>query len=101
MAELADAADLKSAGPKGLWGFESPSRHHELHSEAQPGIPTCLIAFTSKTSRQTITVENCIVKFTRAIYRWLFIFGKVFVAHSKMESPTLARTRFFLTTSLA
>ena len=30
MAELADAADLKSAGPKGLWGFESPSRH-QLH----------------------------------------------------------------------
>ena len=22
------AADLKSAGPKGLWGFDSPSRHH-------------------------------------------------------------------------
>ncbi len=29
MAELADAADLKSAGPKGLWGFESPSRHQQ------------------------------------------------------------------------
>ena len=28
MAKLADAADLKSAGPKGLWGFDSPSRHH-------------------------------------------------------------------------
>jgi hypothetical protein len=27
MAKLADAADLKSAGPKGLWGFKSPSRH--------------------------------------------------------------------------
>src|SRR5882672_4402611 len=27
MTELADVADLKSAGPKGLWGFESPSRH--------------------------------------------------------------------------
>ena len=27
MAKLADAADLKSADPKGLWGFESPSRH--------------------------------------------------------------------------
>src|ERR1019366_7615613 len=27
MAKLADAADLKSAGPKGLWGFDSPSRH--------------------------------------------------------------------------
>ena len=25
---LADAADLKSADPKGLWGFKSPSRHH-------------------------------------------------------------------------
>jgi hypothetical protein len=30
MAKLADAADLKSAGPKGLWGFDSPSRHHSL-----------------------------------------------------------------------
>jgi hypothetical protein len=27
MAKLADAADLKSAGPKGLWEFDSPSRH--------------------------------------------------------------------------
>ena len=27
MAELADAADLKSAALKGAWGFESPSRH--------------------------------------------------------------------------
>jgi hypothetical protein len=27
MAKLADAADLKSAGPKGLWGFKSPSGH--------------------------------------------------------------------------
>ena len=33
---LADAADLKSADPKGLWGFESPSRHHEL-SPRRPG----------------------------------------------------------------
>jgi hypothetical protein len=27
MAKLADAADLKSAGAKALWGFDSPSRH--------------------------------------------------------------------------
>jgi hypothetical protein len=27
MAKLADAADLKSADPQGLWGFDSPSRH--------------------------------------------------------------------------
>ena len=27
MAELADAADLKSAALKRAWGFESPSRH--------------------------------------------------------------------------
>ena len=32
MAELADAADLKSAGPKGLWGFESPSRHQSFNN---------------------------------------------------------------------
>ena len=32
MAKLADAADLKSADPKGLWGFKSPSRHQDkLH----------------------------------------------------------------------
>ena len=30
MAKLADAADLKSAGPQGLWGFDSPSRHQYL-----------------------------------------------------------------------
>ena len=30
MAKSADAADLKSAGPKGLWGFKSPSGHHRL-----------------------------------------------------------------------
>ena|SRR5579862_2118320 len=29
MAKSADAADLKSAGPQGLWGFKSPSGHHE------------------------------------------------------------------------
>ena len=27
MAKSADAADLKSADPKGLWGVESPSGH--------------------------------------------------------------------------
>jgi hypothetical protein len=32
MAKLADAADLKSAGPKGLWGFDSPSRHQLFSS---------------------------------------------------------------------
>ena len=30
MAKSADAADLKSAGPKGLWGFKSPSGHHKV-----------------------------------------------------------------------
>jgi hypothetical protein len=33
MAKLADAADLKSAGPKGLWGFDSPSRHQSSSKE--------------------------------------------------------------------
>jgi hypothetical protein len=28
MAKLADAADLKSADSKELWGFKSPSRYH-------------------------------------------------------------------------
>ena len=31
MAKSADAADLKSAGPKGLWGFKSPSGHHRIN----------------------------------------------------------------------
>jgi hypothetical protein len=30
MAKSADAADLKSAGPQGLWGFKSPSGHHKI-----------------------------------------------------------------------
>jgi hypothetical protein len=30
MAKSADAADLKSAGPKGLWEFKSPSGHHRI-----------------------------------------------------------------------
>jgi hypothetical protein len=29
MAKSADAADLKSAGPKGLWEFKSPSGHQD------------------------------------------------------------------------
>jgi hypothetical protein len=36
MAKLADAADLKSAGPKGLWGFKSPSRHQPQSNSALP-----------------------------------------------------------------
>jgi hypothetical protein len=31
MAKLADAADLKSAGAKALWGFDSPSRHQLIY----------------------------------------------------------------------
>lgn len=34
MAKLADAADLKSADPKGSWGFESPSRHHTKYNKS-------------------------------------------------------------------
>jgi hypothetical protein len=30
MAKSADAADLKSADPQGLWGFKSPSGHHQM-----------------------------------------------------------------------
>ena len=37
MAKLADAADLKSADPQGLWGFKSPSGHQELNlAEKKP-----------------------------------------------------------------
>jgi hypothetical protein len=32
MAKSADAADLKSADPKGLWEFKSPSGHHKINS---------------------------------------------------------------------
>jgi hypothetical protein len=31
MAKSADAADLKSADPQGLWGFKSPSGHHRIN----------------------------------------------------------------------
>jgi hypothetical protein len=31
MAKSADAADLKSADPKGLWEFKSPSGHHLIY----------------------------------------------------------------------
>ena len=34
MAKLADAADLKSAGAKALWGFDSPSRHQVRRSKS-------------------------------------------------------------------
>jgi hypothetical protein len=42
MAKLADAADLKSAGPKGLWGFDSPSRHQLTLAVA---VAYCTLAF--------------------------------------------------------
>jgi len=32
MAKSADAADLKSADPQGLWGFKSPSGHHKINN---------------------------------------------------------------------
>jgi hypothetical protein len=32
MAKSADAADLKSADPQGLWGFKSPSGHQVCRS---------------------------------------------------------------------
>src|SRR5690349_10698876 len=38
MAKLADAADLKSAGLKRLWGFKSPSRHHSICASLRSGI---------------------------------------------------------------
>jgi hypothetical protein len=39
VAKSADAADLKSADPRGLWGFKSPPGHHRdssLTSASQP-----------------------------------------------------------------
>ncbi len=38
MAKLADARDLKSAGPKGLWGFDSPSRHQPKDAAVLQGL---------------------------------------------------------------
>jgi hypothetical protein len=38
MAKLADAADLKSAGAKALWGFDSPSRHQVQRIRYPPAI---------------------------------------------------------------
>ena len=40
MAELADAADSKSAEVHPSWGFNSPSRHHRSLFRPQGGIPT-------------------------------------------------------------
>ena len=35
MAESVDARDLKSLGPKGLWGFKSPCPHHQASGRQQ------------------------------------------------------------------
>src|SRR5216684_5725909 len=53
MAKLADAADLKSAGPQGLWGFKSPSRHQTMRS-LLPEAARCIIAAMSTAALATI-----------------------------------------------
>ncbi len=49
MAKLADAADLKSAGPKGLWGFDSPSRHQFTRVNTAHYCTLALASFGSPT----------------------------------------------------
>src|SRR5215469_9561355 len=46
MAELADAADSKSAEVHPSWGFNSPSRHHMQLFRPQGGIPTRFVSHT-------------------------------------------------------
>ena len=52
MTELADVSDLKSEGPKGPWGFDSPSRHQVHCSKrvvspaASPAVSTHARALT-------------------------------------------------------
>src|ERR1017187_1791197 len=62
MAKLADAADLKSADPKGLWGFKSPSRHHTEAlplQELQLGRSCCGSLNRCTISGRTWTPEPC------------------------------------------
>jgi uncharacterized protein DUF4395 len=78
MAKLADAADLKSAGPKGLWGFKSPSRH-----QSDPSPSALLRVRTSprgsdarkaaQLARTTLTVQNnrLIADFHEPTHDWL------------------------------
>src|SRR5258708_422334 len=47
MAKLADAADIKSAGPQGLWGFKSPSRHQKNLISFFPPFPQVLSSVPS------------------------------------------------------
>jgi secondary thiamine-phosphate synthase enzyme len=63
VAELGDAADLKSAGPRGPWGFDSPPRHQGhgvqlIGSEGvwQPRTMEGVTVQTLKVVRQTFTM---------------------------------------------
>src|SRR5258708_5079791 len=57
MAKLADAADLKSAGPQGLWGFKSPSRHQNNPISLFPPFPQVLILRSLRVSRFLVLVS--------------------------------------------
>jgi secondary thiamine-phosphate synthase enzyme len=63
VAELGDAADLKSAGPQGPWGFDSPPRHQSERVEMtgsegvwQPRTMEGVTVQTLKVVRQTFTM---------------------------------------------
>ena len=61
MAKLADAADLKSAGPKGLWGFDSPSRHQlksHWYAATRRRVAATIIIFTFMSRRFPNRVEK-------------------------------------------
>src|SRR5579863_1293088 len=58
MAKLADAADLKSAGPKGLWGFDSPSRH-QLSLTARPLTQSRNSALAFSIPRTVLFLRDC------------------------------------------
>src|SRR5512132_289969 len=63
VAELGDAADLKSAGPLGSWGFDSPPRHQQCgelqrgrRSRERPGRWRRRKVQTLKVARKTFTM---------------------------------------------
>ncbi len=62
MAKSADAADLKSAGPKGLWGFKSPSGHQSFYFSCHTSFacslnPTATLAKVLRLPHRTQSIK--------------------------------------------
>src|SRR5207244_11546604 len=82
MAELADAADLKSAALKRAWGFESPSRHQSIYFLVFKRItvynPVC-VEFASRSARLAkaqnkngYAARVNILKYVKVAGKWRF-----------------------------